>query len=184
VDVSFDYALYTGGERVVWDPLHPLFAARGAIVLEKYRTEILCVSPPEMTCDVLGQEWRALREPEKEKAGVWREQKDLTLEAIAATNGLLDEERRFLATAPTVLVDHARPIPVRPPSKRAGRRPLPPGALSRPYKRRSKEERSAAAEEEEARKLVAARLRAVSAASQRRQAAAALTRALDTHFGR
>ena len=185
VDVRFDYALFTGGEWVVWDPRHPLFRARGKILLEKYQTEILCVSPREMTSEILGYEWRALRGLEEGKAGVWREQKDLTLEAIAARNGLLDAERRFLATAPTVLVDHARPIPVRPPSKRAGRRPLPPGALSRPYKRRSKEERKVeetqrkAAAAEEARKLAPIR-----EAYAREQAAAALTHALDTHFGR
>ena len=187
VDARFDYALYTDGRRVPWDPLHPLFAARGAIVLAKYRTKILCVSPAAMTWEVLGHEWRALRVPEEGKAGVWRAQKDSTLEAIAARNGLLDEERRFLATAPTVVARsyNGRRIPVRLSSKRAGRRPLPPGALPRPYKRRGKEEREVeeaqrkAAAAEEARKLAAIR-----EAYAREQAAAALTRALDTHFGR
>ena len=129
----------------------------------------------------------ALRVPEEGKAGVWRAQKDSTLEAIAARNGLLDEERRFLATAPIVVARsyNGRRIPVRLSSKRAGRRPLPPGALPRPYKRRGKEEREVeeaqrkAAAAEEARKLAAIR-----EAYAREQAAAALTHALDTHFGR
>jgi len=123
VEVSFDYADFTeGGARVVWDPRHPLFAARAEIMLEKYQTEILCVSPASLTAEILGREWLALKGPEAGKAGVWREQKDLTLEAIADRNGLLDEERRFLATAPTVVGVRngraPRPIPVRPPSKR------------------------------------------------------------------
>ena len=171
--VSFDYADFTGGVRVVWDPLHHLFAARGAIVLEKYQTEILCVSPAAMTSEILGYEWRALRVSEKGKAGVWLEQRDKTLEAIAERNGLLDEERRFLAAAPTVVV-HGRPISVRRPSKRV----------------RAREEAAAAEEEDEAQKLVAAArassggLRAIREADAREQAEAALTRALDTHFGR